>query len=77
MNIPPSYSYSETVDSFNEKFGISYLLNKSNIESYLHPRAIERRYHHLEEGSIHFFDDDEYLVDFFKENRISKKVDTH
>ena len=65
-----------TVDSFNEKFGISYLLNKSNIESYLHPRAIERRYHHLEEGSIHFFDDDEYLVDFFKENRISKKHNT-
>jgi len=65
-----------TVDSFSEKFGVSYLLNKSNIESYLHPRAIERRYHHLEEGSIHFFDDDEYLVDFFKENRISKKHNT-
>lgn len=65
-----------TIDNFSEKFGISYLLNKSNIESYFHPRAIERRYYHLEDGSIHFFDDDEYLVDFFKENRISKKHNT-
>ncbi|HCV82494.1 MAG: hypothetical protein CMP12_01615 [Zunongwangia sp.] len=65
-----------TVDNFSEKFGASYLLNKSNIESYFHPRAVERRYHHLEEGSIHFFDDDEYLVDFFKEKRISKKHNT-
>jgi putative ATP-dependent endonuclease of the OLD family len=65
-----------TIDSFSEKFGSSYLLNKSNIESYFHPRAIERRYGHIEEGSIHFFDDDEYLVDLFKEKRISKKHNT-
>lgn len=62
-----------TIDNFSENFGSSYLLNKSNIESYFHPRAIERRYSHIENNSVHFFEDDEYLVDFFKKNRISKK----
>ncbi len=61
------------VDDFKENFGSSYLLNKSNIESYLHPRAIERRYDHIENDSIHFFADDEYLSEYFKENGIIKK----
>jgi predicted ATP-dependent endonuclease of OLD family len=58
---------------FNDNFGQSYLLKKSNIESYLHPRAIERRYNNIEQNEIHFFDDDENLNSFFKEKGISKK----
>jgi len=65
-----------TVLNFTESFGKGYLLKKSNIESYLHPRAIERRYNHLGENSIHFFADDEDLKDFFKEKRINKKHNT-
>lgn len=66
----------KTVSNFTESFGKAYLLKKSNIESYLHPRAIERRYNHLAENSIHFFADDEDLKDFFKEKRINKKHNT-
>lgn len=60
-------------DNFNDNFGKSYLLKKSNIESYFHPRALERNYHHLENDSVHFFADDEDLKEFFKEKRINKK----
>jgi putative ATP-dependent endonuclease of the OLD family len=66
----------DTIDHFNEHFGKAYLLRKSNIENYLHPRAIERRYPHIESGSIHFFNDDERTNDFFKINGISKKHNT-
>lgn len=65
-----------TVFNFAESFGKAYLLRKSNIESYLHPRAIERRYNHLEENSIHFFADDEHLEAFFKGKGINKKHNT-
>lgn len=65
-----------TVSNFSEKFGKAYLLKKSNIESYFHPRAIERRYNHLEPNSIHFFTDDENLEEFFKEKGINKKHNT-
>jgi putative ATP-dependent endonuclease of OLD family len=64
---------SGTITNFNENFGNGYLLNKSNIESYFHPRALERFYFRLNEGDIHFFEDDEYLKDFFKEKGIHKK----
>ncbi|PCJ81191.1 MAG: hypothetical protein COA49_05640 [Bacteroidetes bacterium] len=60
-------------DNFNENFGKSYLLKKSNIESYFHPRALERNYHHIKNDSLHFFDDDEDLKEFFKEKGINKK----
>lgn len=60
-------------DNFNENFGKSYLLKKSNIESYFHPRALERNYHHLDKDSLHFFADDEDLKEFFKEKGINKK----
>ena len=59
--------------NFNDNFGKSYLLKKSNIENYLHPRALERKYHHIENNSIHFFADDEDLKEFFKEKGINKK----
>lgn len=62
-----------TASHFQENFGKSYLLKKSNIESYFHPRAIERRYNHLEAGSIHYFSDDEDLKELFKEKGINKK----
>lgn len=65
-----------TVANFSENFGKAYLLKKSNIESYIHPRAIERRYNHIDENTIHYFEDDEYLKDFFRDNRISKKHNT-
>lgn len=65
-----------TISNFNESFGKAYLLRKSTIESYLHPRAIERRYSHLAENSIHFFADDEHLEAFFKEKGINKKHNT-
>jgi putative ATP-dependent endonuclease of OLD family len=64
---------SGTITNFNKNFGNGYLLNKSNIESYFHPRALERFYFRLNEGEIHFFEDDEYLKDFFKEKGIHKK----
>jgi len=63
----------EIAVNFAANFGKTYLLKKSNIESYFHPRAIERRYNHLEVGSIHFFADDEDLKDLFKEKGINKK----
>lgn len=66
----------KSADNFNENFGKSYLLKKSNIESYFHPRAIERNYEHIENDSMHFFADDEYLKDFFKEKGINKKHNT-
>jgi len=62
----------KSVENFNAEFGKAYLLKKSNIESYCHPRAIERRYNHLESNSLSFFSDDDYLKDFFKEKGISK-----
>lgn len=65
-----------TADNFGNNFGKAYLLKKSNIESYFHPRAIERKYNHLEMGSIDFFKDDEDLKDFFKEKGINKKHNT-
>ncbi len=63
----------KSATNFDDNFGKSYLLKKSNIESYYHPRALERKYHHLDNDSIHFFADDEYLKDFFAEKRINKK----
>jgi predicted ATP-dependent endonuclease of OLD family len=62
-----------TVDDFNTNFGSGYALKKSNLESYFHPRALENNYHHLSDNEIHFFADDEYLKDFFKEKGINKK----
>ena len=59
-------------DNFNDNYGKSYLLKKSNIESYFHPRALERCYH-LDTDSVHFFDDNEDLKEFFSEKRINKK----
>ncbi len=47
------------VDEFNErKNGNAYLLNKSCIENYYHPRAIERLYS-LEDESIMYFIEEE------------------
>jgi AAA15 family ATPase/GTPase len=63
----------KTHENFKSSFGSSYLLNKSNVESYFHPRALERYYHHLTSGEIHYFEDDEYLPDFFKTKGINKK----
>lgn len=63
----------KSAEDFNNGFGKAYLLKKSNIESYFHPRALERNYEHLEDGSMHIFADDEYLKDFFKEKGINKK----
>jgi predicted ATPase len=59
--------------NFNQNFGKAYLLKKSNIESYFHPRAIERRYN-LESDSMDFFGDEEDLKEFFSNNKkINKK----
>ena len=58
--------------NFNDNYGKSYLLKKSNIESYFHPRALERHYH-LDPKSVHFFADNEDLKEFFKGKRINKK----
>lgn len=63
----------ETIADFKANFGEGYALKKSNLESYFHPRALENYYYHLSNNEIHFFEDDEYLVDFFKEKRIRKK----
>lgn len=62
-----------TAANFAATFGKSYLLKKSNIESYFHPRAIEHKYNHLEPNSIHFFGDEEDLKEYFKEKGINKK----
>lgn len=62
-----------TIEDFNANFGVGYALKKSNLESYFHPRALENNYHHLNDNEIHFFGDDEYLKDFFKEKGINKK----
>lgn len=66
----------ETVSYFTANFGTPYLLKKSNIENYFHPRAIERKYNHLDSNTIHFFGDEEDLKEFFKEKGISKKHNT-
>ncbi|MFB9271043.1 MULTISPECIES: ATP-dependent nuclease [Flavobacteriaceae] len=66
----------KSAENFNDHFGKSYLLKKSNIESYFHPRALERNYRHIANGSMHFFEDDEYLNDFFRDNGINKKHNT-
>ncbi|KGK30525.1 AAA family ATPase [Cellulophaga sp. E6(2014)] len=63
----------DTISNFNANFGEGYALQKSNLESYFHPRALESHYHHLAVNEIHFFGDDEYLKDFFKEKGINKK----
>ena len=48
----------EICDDFNKKRGKAYLLQKSNIENYYHPRAIER-FLHLKQGEISFIKDDD------------------
>ncbi|WP_299672015.1 AAA family ATPase [uncultured Polaribacter sp.] len=63
----------KTIEDFNANFGFGYALKKSNLESYFHPRALENNYHHLKDNEIHFFGDNEYLKDFFKEKGINKK----
>ena len=62
-------------NNFNKDFGRAYLLKKSNIESYFHPRAIERKYN-FENNSIDFFSDEEDLKDFFSNKKINKKHNT-
>lgn len=63
----------DSAHNFNQNYGKSYLLKKSNIESYFHPRALERNYFHLEADSVHFFEDDEDLKEFFEDKKINKK----
>lgn len=63
----------ETISNFNAHFGEGYALQKSNLESYFHPRALESHYNHLAANEIHFFGDDEYLKIFFKDKGINKK----
>jgi predicted ATP-dependent endonuclease of OLD family len=53
--------------NFNKDFGKAYLLKKSNIENYLHPRAIERKFNY-QSDSIHFFKDEENLKTYKKHN---------
>lgn len=58
---------SNSFQNFNQNFGKAYLLKKSNIENYLHPRAIERRYN-LESDSMNFLGDEEDLKKYKKHN---------
>lgn len=55
--------------NFNQNFGKAYLLKKSNIENYLHPRAIERKFNY-QSDSIHFFKDEENLKKIYKKHNI-------
>ena len=52
-------------DDFNKRRGKAYLLQKSNIENYYHPRAIERVYS-LAENTFDFFKDEENASETIK-----------
>jgi len=66
----------KSILNFNNGFGNGYALKKSNIESYFHPTALKSFYHHLNDVEVPFFEDDQDLSAYFKENRISKKHNT-
>jgi predicted ATP-dependent endonuclease of OLD family len=66
----------KSILNFNNGFGKGYALKKSNIESYLHPTALKNFYNHLNDVEIPFFEDDQDLSIYFKENRINKKHNT-
>lgn len=66
----------KTILNFNRDFGKGYLLKKSNIESYFHPNSLKNFYRHLRDLEIPFFEDDQDLSTYFRDNRISKKHNT-
>ena len=66
----------KSILNFNNGFGKAYALKKSNIESYFHPNALKIFYNYLNNVDVPFFEDDQDLSIYFKENRISKKNNT-